>query len=348
MARKVSKGKKPTETMRQRQQRLLKEQRARKAAASKPVKASRSTPTSSRIEKVKVKVEPQKKLPAGKTQKALPPGKKGGAVTTGKGRSGVSARRAQAAGKAERARRGTTGKGVRKGQPAGAANRVYGAKRVSAAVKRAQANQLQGTRVGGPSKKSGLGAAVIGQLADKLLGPVVKNVGYEAGKAIRNALGGGEPTLDKNGKKIKPKSAPAKTPKSNNAAEINAKLKKERAEREKAKSRSGGNANSQILRSAPANNKPAPKPAPTRKPAPKPAPTRKPAPTKSTPARKATPKAATGADAQNIRSGPSPLKATKSTKPTKKVYGSTGRKDLKQSSRMAAALKDLKIRKYKK
>lgn len=83
MARKKSYGKKPAETMRQRQLRLLKEQRARKAAASKFVKASSSKPTSTRVEKVKVKVEPQKKLPAGKTQKALPPGKKGGPVSTG-------------------------------------------------------------------------------------------------------------------------------------------------------------------------------------------------------------------------------------------------------------------------
>ena len=83
MARKKSYGKKPAETMRQRQLRLLKEQQARKAAASKFVKASSSKPTSQRVEKVKVKVEPQKKLPAGKTQKALPPGKKGGPVSTG-------------------------------------------------------------------------------------------------------------------------------------------------------------------------------------------------------------------------------------------------------------------------
>ena len=81
--RKVSKGKKPTETMRQRQQRLLREQKARKAAASKPVRSTRGSAVSQRVEKVKVKVEPQKKLPAAKAQKALPPGKKGGAVSTG-------------------------------------------------------------------------------------------------------------------------------------------------------------------------------------------------------------------------------------------------------------------------
>jgi len=83
MARK-SKGKKPAETMRQRQQRLLREQRARKAAKTKPVKASSSTPTSTRVEKVKVKVEGQRQLPPSKSANgALPPGQRGGAVSTG-------------------------------------------------------------------------------------------------------------------------------------------------------------------------------------------------------------------------------------------------------------------------
>ncbi len=166
--RKKSKGKKPEETMRQRQQRLLREQRARKAAKTKPVKARTSTPTSTRVEKVKVRVEGQKQLPPSKSTKALPPGQRGGAVSTGnrprrtninsnsngtsartgrpaptqalpQGRSGVSARRAQAAARAERARQGTTSRGTRTGQPAGAANRRYGARRVDAAVKRAEA-----------------------------------------------------------------------------------------------------------------------------------------------------------------------------------------------------------------
>jgi hypothetical protein len=50
--------------------------------------------------------------------------------------------------------------------------------------------------------------------------------------------------------------------------------------------------------------------------------------------------------AQNLRAGRSPDRSP--SKPGKKVYGSTGRKDLKQSSRMASALKNLKVRNYKK
>jgi len=179
MARKYSKGKKPTETMRQRQQRLLREQRARKAAAkaakstgtkslpsrgqtggnslksraqrkgtakriagqqqrviseamrktlkqrqaldkkeaaakgtkgtkvqtgtrtkggplkrqgpSSPTRSRKGAATSTRVEKVKVRVEPQKALKAG-SQKALPPaknslpaGKKGGSLASTKG-----------------------------------------------------------------------------------------------------------------------------------------------------------------------------------------------------------------------------------------------------------------------
>jgi len=103
--RKRVKGKKPKETMRQRQQRLLREQRA---ARNKNVR----------------------------TQKALPP-----KATTGGRRYSTgtaSSRRAQAAAKQARAAQGTKGSTVRQGQPAGAANRYYGADRVARSVRRAQ------------------------------------------------------------------------------------------------------------------------------------------------------------------------------------------------------------------
>ena len=103
--RKRVKGKKPKETMRQRQLRLLREQRA---ARNKSVR----------------------------TQKALPP-----KATTGGRRysSGTaSSRRAQAAAKQVRAAQGTKSSGVRTGQPAGAANRRFGADRVARSVRRAQ------------------------------------------------------------------------------------------------------------------------------------------------------------------------------------------------------------------
>jgi len=81
MARKLSKGKKPKETMRQRQMRLRREELAKK----KLVKSSRYTPASQRVDKVKVKVEPQKKLTGTKTTKYLPASKKGGPLVSTKG-----------------------------------------------------------------------------------------------------------------------------------------------------------------------------------------------------------------------------------------------------------------------
>jgi len=50
--------------------------------------------------------------------------------------------------------------------------------------------------------------------------------------------------------------------------------------------------------------------------------------------------------AQNLRAGRSPDRPPST--PGKKVYGSTSSKGLKQSSRMASALKNLKVRNYKK
>ncbi len=276
MAQKKSKAKKPKETMRQAQRRKLAEQRNRKSI----VKSKPSKVASQRVEKVRVKVEPQKALPASK-QKALPAGKKGGSLASTKGsrrrninknadgtkarvgrpapkkalpqgRSGVSARRAMAAAKQSRAARGTTGKGVRTGQPAGAANRMYGAKRVNASVKRALANKMQGKKVGGPSRKGGLGASLITAGAEKLLGPVAKSAGYNIGKTIRKAVGGGKPTLDKDGNKIKKTPAKKKPGKSNNAASINRRLKKQRDARKAALAKTKGDSNSAILRPAPA------------------------------------------------------------------------------------------------
>lgn len=93
-----------------------------------------SSPTSQRIQPVRVRVEGQKQLPAGKkpagqlpaktTQKTQPAGK-------------PSARRAQAAAKQVRAAQGSKGPN-RVGEPKGAANRYYGKKVVDKAVQRAQ------------------------------------------------------------------------------------------------------------------------------------------------------------------------------------------------------------------
>jgi len=112
MARKYSKGKKPEETMRQRQQRLLREQRARKAAQTKVTSTPDSNPAKRGAQGPR---DPSKHGPSQRTnglqgtrkrtavrrsapkpefststkvsskQKALPPGKKGGALATTKG-----------------------------------------------------------------------------------------------------------------------------------------------------------------------------------------------------------------------------------------------------------------------
>ena len=86
----------------------------------------------------------------------------------------------------------------------------------------------------------------------------------------------------------------------------------------------------------------------TAPPKPKPKPTPKVTPPKAVTPKKTSPKAATSVNAQNLRSGPTPPKTTKTTKPANKVYGSKGKKGLKQSSRMADALSSLKVRDYKK
>lgn len=181
--RKVSKGKKPAETMRQRQMRLRKEQQARK---SRLAKRPSSAATNQRIDKVKVKVEPQKNLPAGKTQKALPPGKKGGAVSTN-----------------NRPRRrnvntNPSSKTTRTGSQSPASVRNE-----QAAVRRAKA-EIGRNRMGPIS-------AVVAAVTEAVLKPVARGAGYQGGRAIRKALGGGEPTLDSKGNPIKKKSTSKST-----------------------------------------------------------------------------------------------------------------------------------------
>jgi hypothetical protein len=53
------------------------------------------------------------------------------------------------------------------------------------------------------NKGKGPVTAVVSSLANRVLGPVAKNVGYKAGKKIRKVLGGGSPRLNKDGKPIK-------------------------------------------------------------------------------------------------------------------------------------------------
>ena len=102
---------------------------------------------SKKIEQVTVRIlDAKKQLTGSKTKGLLKPGQERITGSTNKGKlppgrtqpSGKpSARRAAAAAKQTRAAQGTSGSGVRTGQPAGAANRVYGANRVNASVRRA-------------------------------------------------------------------------------------------------------------------------------------------------------------------------------------------------------------------
>lgn len=116
--RKQSKGKKPLETMRQRQMRLRKMEQASKNSSKKLppgkrggdlktnnsiVRSPGGKASKSDVEKVKVRVESPKQLSASKTRKALPPGKN------------ETSRSAQALAKQARAAAGSKGSGVRTG-----------------------------------------------------------------------------------------------------------------------------------------------------------------------------------------------------------------------------------------
>lgn len=336
-----------------------------KRQGSSAVKPSRKgAAASTRVQKVKVRVEPQKSLKAG-SQKALKAGSQKAlpsksSAKTQPGKAG-SARRVNAAVKKARAAQGTTSKGVRTGQPAGAANRMYGAKRVSQAVSRATRGKKLPFGIGGAATAVGLAAEGIAMTDTKLGRRVKGNLAQQdkdrksvqdmAFSKARQVLGKKKTSgakTNSRGRRVgtvpasKSKSS-AKTTKSNNASAINARLKKQRAEREKAKSRSGGNANSQILRPAPKASKPAPtrssKPTPTRTPAPtKQVPTKQAAkkPTYKTPTKKGPDKAGNYYKSQGS-----------STKGGPTADGKTYKNQIK-SKRLRDALNNLKVRKYKK
>ena len=166
--RKRVKGKKPTETMRQRQQRLLREQRA---ARNKNVRS-------------------QKAL----TSKSTTGGRR---YSTGT----ASSRRAQAAAKQARAAQGTKGTTVRQGQPAGAANRYYGADRVARSVRRAQIETA--ARKFASGKRGAASAIAIGAA----LGEAYKKTNRAKAESGRGA---GRRTFNEKPKAKKPKKAESK------------------------------------------------------------------------------------------------------------------------------------------
>jgi len=129
MAPRKSKAKKAAETMRQKQMRLRREAQARQAA-SKP-------------------------------KPALPPGKKGGALAKTTQAKPENPRRTRAFAKQTEAAKGTKG-GTRVGQPAGSANRMYGANVVGKAVSRAQ----RAAAVSKAGKIAGRAAVPLGMAAE--------------------------------------------------------------------------------------------------------------------------------------------------------------------------------------
>jgi hypothetical protein len=197
-------ARKKRKSLQQMQREKLKRQRS--LTKTKP-----SSLASQRVEKVKVKVEPQKKLPPATSKSALPPGKKGGDIkpkVTPRGRA--SAKRAQAAAKQVRAAQGTKSTGVKTGQPAGSANRVYGANRVKAAVGRAtRAAKL--AKVGKALGAAGLIASGVSTAKD-LTDSLKRGEGYASlgklNKELQKNSGGG-----RSGAKRRQDAKPKKKPK---------------------------------------------------------------------------------------------------------------------------------------
>lgn len=311
--------------------------------SSTPTRSRKGAAASTRVEKVKVRVEPQKSLKAG-SQKALPPaknslpaGKKGGPLASTKGprRRNIN---------------GNPSKGTQMGTKGSA---------------KAQLRLPKGSiRSAGAASKA---LSTTGKVAGRIALPLAA---YSEGKGLYDSLKRGEGyarlpgmigrALKGNGKKKTTgaktnsrgrrvgavpasKTKPAKTTKSNNASAINERLKKQKEERAARLARTRGGSNSAILRSAPGKGDP--KKTPTRSSAPTPTPTRKPTPTRSSaPTKPSTKKEPTKRQprtwlADNYKPGKGPKRYS--------TPGKTNNK-LTQSKRMADALKNLKVRKYKK
>ena len=143
-------------------------EKARQAAAA--AKKNKPKPAPSKAAKPKPASKPAARpaLPPGRqggplatrpgTRPALPPGRQGGAVVRQGNAKPENPRRTNARNRQATAGRGTTGPG-RVGQPAGSANRMFGANRVNQAVNRAVTQSNLRTAFRG-----GTGASVVGAL----------------------------------------------------------------------------------------------------------------------------------------------------------------------------------------
>ena len=75
--------------------------------------------------------------------------------------------------------------------------------RAASAAQGSTSSTLRIARQSPQTRTGGLGAALIAKGLTEAGKPVARGIGYETAKAIRKALGGGEPTLDSKGNRIK-------------------------------------------------------------------------------------------------------------------------------------------------
>lgn len=202
---KKSKGRKRTESVRARQQRLLKQQRA-------IVRQGSSNASSQRVQRVNVRVEPQGQLPAGKT---------GGALTTNTRTRRTNINRTQSrTGTQQASRTNSTRTGQRQLPPAtrdtprdsrrdgrtqptrrdqakAKLNKAAQGSR-SSAVRTPPARGGAFSRIGGGGGLVRGGVAAIGAnfLADQLIAPATNTIAYESAAYLRRMLGMGSPTKD--------------------------------------------------------------------------------------------------------------------------------------------------------
>ena len=156
------------------------------------------------------------------TRPSLPPGKKGGAMTAS-GSAGVKTSRGGSATTrtGPMSNRGRTGpRGMRTRLPQGKkGGPIQRALRTSSRGTGPLAGtntsgkpdgryRMKGGKAAPKGGRMGPLSGLVAEGASRLLNPLAETAGYEGGKAIRKALGGGNPTRDKKGNRISPNPRP--------------------------------------------------------------------------------------------------------------------------------------------
>ena len=195
---------------RKKQRSLLRMQQEKLRKQRALTRTKGSSPTSQRVEKVKVKVEPQKQLKGKPTPKALPPGKKGGAIKPTRGPRRTNVTKSPS----PKARVGKPGKGGVKPQlrlpPKGGT--------ASKLLKNAKAGASLGSR-----GLSGVGLVLSGiSTAQDLTASLKRGEGYASLPKLAKAIAKGKPkkttggTSNRRGRSTsKPSTKPAKRGMSN-------------------------------------------------------------------------------------------------------------------------------------